>query len=112
MEAAPFDRVWRRGRTSMTTRVARLRSKSWQIGQCAASMPPILPDLPARSPCPSPPPGYPDACAQRSACWVAARSRYQVRTSTRQRTRASRVAYSLHSARASESVGGNSELPS
>ena len=35
MEAAPFDRVWRRGRTSMTARVARLRSKSWQIGQCA-----------------------------------------------------------------------------
>ena len=37
MEAAPFDRVWSRGRTSMTTRVARLRSKSWQIGQCAVA---------------------------------------------------------------------------
>ena len=35
MEAAPFDRVWRRSRTSMTARVARLRSKWWQIGQCA-----------------------------------------------------------------------------
>jgi uncharacterized membrane protein YgaE (UPF0421/DUF939 family) len=37
MEAAPFDRVWRRGRTSLTARVARLRSKSWQIGQCAVA---------------------------------------------------------------------------
>ena len=32
MEAEPFDRVWRRSRTSMTARVARLRSKWWQIG--------------------------------------------------------------------------------
>ena len=37
MEAAPFDRVWRRSRTSMTARVARLRSKWWQIGQCAVA---------------------------------------------------------------------------
>ena len=37
MEAAPFDRVWHRGRTSMAARVARLRSKSWQIGQCAVA---------------------------------------------------------------------------
>jgi uncharacterized membrane protein YgaE (UPF0421/DUF939 family) len=35
MEAAPLDRAWRRGRTSLRARQARLRSKSWQIGQCA-----------------------------------------------------------------------------
>lgn len=33
--ASPLDRVWSRGRTSMRARVMRLRSKSWQIGQCA-----------------------------------------------------------------------------
>ena len=37
MEAAPFDRVWRRSRTSLRARVARWRSKSWQIGQCAVA---------------------------------------------------------------------------
>ncbi|MGH8966057.1 MAG: FUSC family protein, partial [Actinomycetes bacterium] len=36
-EAHPFDRVWNRGRTSVDQRLARLRSKSWQIGQCAAA---------------------------------------------------------------------------
>jgi uncharacterized membrane protein YgaE (UPF0421/DUF939 family) len=35
MEVAPLDRVWARGRTSMTTRVVRWRSKLWQIVQCA-----------------------------------------------------------------------------
>lgn len=35
MEPAPFDRAWRRSRLSMAARVARFRSKSWQIGQCA-----------------------------------------------------------------------------
>ena len=33
--ASPLDRLWSRGRTSMTTRVNRTRAKSWQIGQCA-----------------------------------------------------------------------------
>lgn len=33
--ASPLDRAWSRGRTSMSGRVLRLRSKSWQIGQCA-----------------------------------------------------------------------------
>jgi uncharacterized membrane protein YgaE (UPF0421/DUF939 family) len=31
----PLDRAWSRGRTSLAARLARLRSKSWQIGQCA-----------------------------------------------------------------------------
>ena len=31
----PLDRVWSRGRTSLAGRLERLRSKSWQIGQCA-----------------------------------------------------------------------------
>ncbi|MFC6287635.1 aromatic acid exporter family protein [Nocardioides sp. GCM10027113] len=35
MEAAPLDRAWQRGRSSLAARQARLRSKSWQIGQCA-----------------------------------------------------------------------------
>ena len=35
MEAHPFDRLWVRGRTSLAVRVQRLRSKSWQIAQCA-----------------------------------------------------------------------------
>ena len=33
--AQPLDRAWSRGRTSLTARLERLRSKSWQIGQCA-----------------------------------------------------------------------------
>jgi uncharacterized membrane protein YgaE (UPF0421/DUF939 family) len=37
MEAAPFDRVWRRSRISVGARLARVRSKSWQIGQCAVA---------------------------------------------------------------------------
>jgi uncharacterized membrane protein YgaE (UPF0421/DUF939 family) len=37
MEAQPLDRAWSRGRTSVGTRVGRLRSKSWQIGQCAVA---------------------------------------------------------------------------
>ena len=37
MEAAPLDRAWSRGRTSLPARVARLRSKSWQIAQCAVA---------------------------------------------------------------------------
>ncbi|GAA4698249.1 FUSC family protein [Nocardioides conyzicola] len=35
MEAGPLDRMWDRGRTSARSRVARWRSKWWQIGQCA-----------------------------------------------------------------------------
>ena len=36
MEASPpLDRLWSRGRTSLAARVARWRSKSWQIAQCA-----------------------------------------------------------------------------
>lgn len=35
MEPAPFDRAWSRGRTSVTARVARLRTKAWAIAQCA-----------------------------------------------------------------------------
>jgi len=31
----PLDRAWSRGRTSLAARLGRLRSKSWQIGQCA-----------------------------------------------------------------------------
>lgn len=30
-----FDRAWRRSRTSMRTRLKRVRGKSWHIGQCA-----------------------------------------------------------------------------
>jgi uncharacterized membrane protein YgaE (UPF0421/DUF939 family) len=37
MEPAPFDRAWRRSRTSMRARVTRLRAKSWQIAQCAVA---------------------------------------------------------------------------
>ena len=33
--AEPLDRVWVRGRTSLASRVRRLRAKSFQIGQCA-----------------------------------------------------------------------------
>jgi uncharacterized membrane protein YgaE (UPF0421/DUF939 family) len=33
--AQPLDRAWSRGRTSLAGRLERLRSKSWQIGQCA-----------------------------------------------------------------------------
>ncbi len=33
--APPLDRLWSRGRTSMSVRLVRLRSKSWQIAQCA-----------------------------------------------------------------------------
>ena len=35
MEARPLDRLWSRSRTSLSTRVARWRSKWWQIAQCA-----------------------------------------------------------------------------
>ncbi|MGI8645239.1 MAG: FUSC family protein [Nocardioides sp.] len=35
MEVHPFERLWGRGRTSLSVRVLRLRSKSWQIAQCA-----------------------------------------------------------------------------
>ncbi len=35
MEPRPLDRMWARGRTSVRARLARLQSKSWQIGQCA-----------------------------------------------------------------------------
>ena len=35
LDRAPLDRAWSRGRTSLAARVARLRAKSWQIGQCA-----------------------------------------------------------------------------
>jgi len=31
----PLDRLWSRGSVSVRARVARTRSKSWQIGQCA-----------------------------------------------------------------------------
>jgi uncharacterized membrane protein YgaE (UPF0421/DUF939 family) len=34
-EPSPFDVVWSRGRTSLRQRGDRVRSKSWQIGQCA-----------------------------------------------------------------------------
>ena len=34
-EAGPLDRMWDLGRTSARARVARWRSKWWQIGQCA-----------------------------------------------------------------------------
>ena len=37
MEAGPLDRMWDRGRTSARSRVARWRSKWWQIGQCAVA---------------------------------------------------------------------------
>ncbi|WP_432476716.1 FUSC family protein [Nocardioides sp. GXQ0305] len=37
MEVAPLDRLWTRGRTSTAERVQRLRSKSWQIAQCAVA---------------------------------------------------------------------------
>ena len=37
MEANPLDRMWARGRTSVGQRVARLRSKGFQIGQCAVA---------------------------------------------------------------------------
>jgi len=36
-EAQLFDRVLTRSRTSARARVARLRSKSWQVGQCAVA---------------------------------------------------------------------------
>src|SRR5680860_1532120 len=36
-EPHPFDRVWSRTRTSAQHRIDRLRSKSWQIGQCAVA---------------------------------------------------------------------------
>jgi uncharacterized membrane protein YgaE (UPF0421/DUF939 family) len=35
MDAAPLDRMWSQGRTSLRSRVARLRLKGWHIGQCA-----------------------------------------------------------------------------
>ncbi len=35
MQAHPLDGLWHRGRSSMTARLDRWQSKSWQIGQCA-----------------------------------------------------------------------------
>ncbi|QBR92227.1 FUSC family protein [Nocardioides euryhalodurans] len=35
MEVAPLDRIWGRGRSSLSARLTRTRSKSWQIAQCA-----------------------------------------------------------------------------
>lgn len=35
MEVPPLDRLWIRGRTSMSARLRRTRAKSWQIAQCA-----------------------------------------------------------------------------
>ncbi|MGE9808822.1 FUSC family protein [Janibacter sp. G1551] len=35
MEARPFDRAWEVSRTSLRTRLTRLRSKSWAVAQCA-----------------------------------------------------------------------------
>ncbi len=36
-QVSPLDRAWEIGRTSARHRVNRLRSKSWQIGQCAVA---------------------------------------------------------------------------
>lgn len=35
LDRAPLDRAWRRSRTSLAARRARLGAKSWQIAQCA-----------------------------------------------------------------------------
>ena len=35
--ANPLDRVWARGRVSLSARLVRLRSKGWHIGQCAVA---------------------------------------------------------------------------
>ena len=35
MEPRPFDQLWDRGRTSLSGRVTRLRSKTWAIAQCS-----------------------------------------------------------------------------
>ncbi len=35
MEAGPLDRMWLRGRSSLSERLTRLGSKRWQIAQCA-----------------------------------------------------------------------------
>ena len=35
MEAGPLDRMWSFGRTSLRARIARWKSKRWQIAQCA-----------------------------------------------------------------------------
>ena len=35
LDRAPLDRAWTRSRTSVRARIARWRSKSWQIAQCA-----------------------------------------------------------------------------
>ena len=37
LDRAPLDRAWSRGRTSVRARAQRLRSKAWQIGQCAVA---------------------------------------------------------------------------
>ena len=37
MEVAPLDRLWSRGRTSVSARFRRTRAKSWQIAQCATA---------------------------------------------------------------------------
>lgn len=36
-QVSPFDVVWEKSRTSVHARLSRLRSKSWQIGQCAVA---------------------------------------------------------------------------
>ena len=35
MQPGPLDRMWSLGRTSLGTRLTRLRAKGWQIAQCA-----------------------------------------------------------------------------
>lgn len=37
MTESPIDRMWDRGRVSFASRVARLRSKAWAIGQCSVA---------------------------------------------------------------------------
>jgi uncharacterized membrane protein YgaE (UPF0421/DUF939 family) len=37
MQAHPFEVTWDRGRTSLSTRVDRWRSRGWAIGQCAVA---------------------------------------------------------------------------
>ncbi len=37
MTAQPLDRLWSRGRTSLGARLDRLRSKGWQVAQCAVA---------------------------------------------------------------------------
>lgn len=37
MDAAPLDRMWRQGRSSLRSRLTRLRAKWWHIAQCAVA---------------------------------------------------------------------------